>query len=83
MSQEQLVELLQRFSLEVKCIAKLKKEVSQQKMMSTTPKANPMNIVPEVLEGATASETTSKNPGQDFQTSTHCVLFRDGTNSKG
>ena len=56
MSQEQLVELLQCFSLEVKWIEELKKEVSQQTITAATPEANPVHITPEVLEGATTME---------------------------
>ena len=52
------MELLQHFSLEVKQIEELKREVSQQKITAATPEANPVYITPEVLEGATAMETT-------------------------
>ena len=65
MSQEQLVELLQRFSLEVKWIEELKTEVGQHEMMATTPEVNPMHISPKVLEGATAMETTIDTPGKE------------------
>ena len=63
LSQEQLVEPLQRFSLEVKHIEEVKKEVSQQKITPTTPEVNPVNITPEPLEGAIAMETTVNTPG--------------------
>ena len=56
MNQEQLMELLQHFSLEVKWIEELKKEVSQQKIMAATLEASPVHITPEVLEGATTME---------------------------
>ena len=59
MSQEQLVELLQRFSLEVKCIEELKKEVSQQKLNTIASGATPVNITPEVLEGTTEPVITT------------------------
>ena len=58
MSQEQLVELLQHFSLEVKQIEELKREVNQQKITAATPEVNPVYITLEVLEGATTMETT-------------------------
>ena len=62
MSQEQLVELLQDFSLEVKWIEELKREVSQQKITTAIPEVNPVHITLEVLEGAMAMETTVDTP---------------------
>ena len=72
------MELLQRFSLEVKCIEEWRKEVSQQRVTLTTPKVNPVNIAPEVLEGATAIETTSNTLGQEKISKPPTIVYFSG-----
>ena len=78
MSQEQLMELLQWFSLEVKCIEELKREVSYQKVRPTTPEASPVHIVPEVLEEATAMEMTSNTPEQEKISKPAPIMYFSG-----
>ena len=69
LSQDQIVELLNRFSFEVKHIEELKKEVSAQKLIAASQEVKPVDITPEVVEGATAMDPVLTTSQQELKIS--------------